>query len=329
MEPKQAGPITEVVVLGFERLEVLGPFDPGFEWDEMVPSWNLPSHVAGITLDAAIMEPGTETKWYQFGSWTINPNGTRMSVNGQKDELAEVQTDTLVTNLPQRKVWLRLRIGGYGEGSVRFPFLCLSFRNSKAEIPAGEPFKRAWGKTIEVPQRSQMSYEGGLVWCSPTCVSMMLWHWANILKRPELNIDVPEVVASVNDPNWPGTGNWPFNTAYAGSFPGMRAYVARFASVREIEEWTNAKIPVVASVSLALLKGKPKKEPNDGHLVVVVGFTKQGDPVFNDPGRSKEVRQVYKREHFEAAWKQSGNTVYLIYPERMKPPPNRLKHWAD
>lgn len=329
LEPKTRGPAYEVVTLGFSQEDILGPFDPGFDWDELVPSWNLPSPVAGITLDAAITEPRLETKWYQFGSWTINAGGSRMSIKDQKDDLAEVQTDTLVTELPQRKVWLRIKVGGYGEGSLRFPFLTLSFRNSKAGAQAESPNKRAWGKTIDVPQRSQMSYEGGIVWCSPTCVSMVLSHWANVLKRPELNVDVPEVAASVNDPNWPGTGNWPFNTAFAGSFPGIRAYVARLGGVREIEDWIAAKIPVTASVSLALLKGKPKKEANDGHLVVVVGFTKDGDPIFNDPGRSKEVRQIYKREHFEAAWKQSGNTVYLIYPEKMKPPPNRLKHWAD
>jgi hypothetical protein len=158
---------------------------------------------------------------------------------------------------------------------------------------------------------------------------MMLWHWANQMKQPDLDRDVPIVAENVMDPNWPGTGNWPFNTAYAGSLPGIKAYVTRLASVSEIEDWTDAGIPVVTSVSSAMLKGKPAKEPNDGHIVIVVGFTETGDPVFNDPGRSKEIRQVYRRADFERAWASSGNTVYLIYPERLKTPANRLAHWAD
>ena len=80
---------------------------------------------------------------------------------------------------------------------------------------------------LPVPTRSQLDYAGGGAWCSPTSVSMVLSYWSMQLGRSDLNRDVPEVAAAVYDPGWPGTGNWSFNTAYAGSFPGMRAYVTR------------------------------------------------------------------------------------------------------
>jgi hypothetical protein len=326
-EPAEKPKITEIIPSTFTAEHVLGPFDPGFDWDEMVPSWNLQSP-ATITVQAALAEPGPDAKWYSFGSWTARPTGPRASVKGQKDDLAEVQTDTLVLSAPRRKVWLRVELGWNGEGSVPFPFVSLSFRNTKASRVAEFPLKRVWGKVIEAPRKSQMSYEGGKVWCSPTCVSMMLAHWARALNRPEWDKDVPEIVGGVHDPLWPGTGNWPFNTAFAGSLRGMRAYVARLAAVTELEEWIEADFPVVVSVSSALLKGRPKKEPNDGHLVVLVGFDRAGDPVFNDPGRSVEIRQTYNREHFERAWAASGNTVYLIYPAEKRPPDNRRGHWA-
>lgn len=322
-EPKSREPMV------FAPDRVFGPFDPGFEWTEMIPSWNLPSPLATIKLDVALDEPATNPRWYEFGTWTSVAEGLRQSSKDQKDELAEVQTDTLVVATPRRQIWIRLSLDEKPEAAEKaFPFLTLSFRNPKAAPAKEAPLEVAWGKVIEVPRRSQMSYEGGEVWCSPTCVSMMMAHWAKELKQPKLDKDVPEIVRSVFDPNWPGTGNWPFNTAYAGSLPGLRGYVARFGGVREIEDWIDADIPVVASVSSAMLKGKPAKEPNDGHLVVVVGFTRTGDPVFNDPGRSKEIRQVYKRADFERAWASSGNTVYLIYPKSKKPPENRLGHWV-
>ena len=303
---------------------------PGFEWNEAVVSWNLaPGAGVALRMDARLADATGESGLYNLGFWSIESKGRRESTKDQSDDWARVDTDTLVLKRSARDLKIIATLTSLRSRPLVFPkFLGVSFRNTTVTAPTEEPNRAAWGRTIEVPQRSQMSYEGGIVWCSPTCVSMLLWHWAKVLNRPELNKDVPEVAANVNDPNWPGTGNWPFNTAYAGSFPGMRAYVARFGGVREIEDWIAAGIPVATSVSSALLKGKPK-ERNDGHLVVVVGFTKDGDPVFNDPGRSKEIRQIYKREHFEAAWKTSGNTVYLIYPESMKPPANRLKHWAD
>ena len=311
-----------------ERVYQAGPIDPGFDWTELVPSWNLENpgeRSIGITV--SLVKPDLDTKWYSFGTWSLAGPTPRTSMKDQADAKADVETDTLVAKEPARSVWVRVAVSGPQANALPAPFVGLSFRDARKTPPPEDPNREAWGKTIEVPQRSQMSYPGGNVLCSPTSVSMMLAHWAKVLGKGSLDKDVPEVQKGVFDPNWPGTGNWPFNTAYAGSFPELRAYVTRFGSVREVEDWVAAGIPVVTSVSLAMLKGKPNQEPNDGHLVIVVGFTADGDPVFNDPGRSTEVRQIYKRAHFEASWRTSGNTVYLIYPKKMSPPKDRLGHW--
>lgn len=165
-----------------------------------------------------------------------------------------------------------------------------------------------------------MSYENGNVICSPAATSMLLAHWAEADNRPEFDRDVPEVVAGVYDWAYKGTGNWIFNTAFAGALPGMKGQVLRLNDLYDLETLIEFGFPVACSVSYALLKGKDAVEPNDGHLVVLVGFTARGDPVFNDPGRSVEVRQIYKREAFLRAWSTSGRTVYLIHPESRQRP---------
>ena len=43
----------------------------------------------------------------------------------------------------------------------------------------------------------------------------------------------------------------------------------------------------------------------------------------NDPGR-RQVRQIYRRDNFERAWKESENTVYLIYPTNHPVPSDHL-----
>lgn len=55
-----------------------------------------------------------------------------------------------------------------------------------------------------------------------------------------------------------------------------------------------------------------------GHLLVVRGFTPEGDVIVNDPAAASDegVRRVYKRELFQRAWLDRSGVVYIIYPER-------------
>jgi uncharacterized protein YvpB len=181
------------------------------------------------------------------------------------------------------------------------------------------------GLALPVPTRSQLDYAGGAAWCSPTSLSMVLSYWAARLNRPDLDRDVPEVAAGVDDPGWPGTGNWSFNTAYAGSFPGMRGYVTRLGHVGELESWTTAGVPVVASVAYSLLKGEPNQ--SDGHLVVVVGFDPEGAVILNDPGTRHSVRKTVPRDKFATAWSHSRNTVYIVHPVDHPIPASPDGHW--
>jgi hypothetical protein len=140
-----------------------------------------------------------------------------------------------------------------------------------------------------------------------------------------LDRDVPEIVKEIYDSKWHGAGNWPFNMAYAGAFSGMRAYVTRFSDISELEDWIATGLPVGLSVCYDRLRGKGPG-PN-GHFVVCVGFTKEGDVIINDPGTSKNVRKTFPRENLIYAWANSHNAVYLIYPEDSSLPVDRFGHW--
>ena len=223
-------------------------------------------------------------------------------------------TDTLVLVRPARRAQVRLTIRGPVEG---LKFLACSFTDTRAVAVPDAPDRAAWGRTNDVPIRSQAEYpEGVKSWCSPASTSMLLAFWARELVRPELDADVREVAAGAHDPGWPGTGNWPFNMAFAGARPGLRACVARFDGLSGLEAWTKRGLPVAISVSYAMLKGAPRTEPGDGHLVVVCGFTPDGDVVVADPGvRRERVRRVFPRSDVARAWATSRRTVYLIWPE--------------
>jgi hypothetical protein len=60
-----------------------------------------------------------------------------------------------------------------------------------------------------------------------------------------------------------------------------------------------------------------------GHLLVLVGFTADGDPVLNDPASpsNDEVRKTVDRSQLESAWQNSSHgVVYVIYPQSVRLP---------
>jgi hypothetical protein len=297
------------------------------DWQELIVSWNAEmARDASLRIEARPLDPESATHYYALAAWSGNPKlHLRTGFPKQKDKTAEVATDILKLHRPCCRLQVRLTLTSKDPADIKLKFLGLSLLDTNAEPAMLPPNQSAWGETIPVPERSQMVYPNGKILCSPTTVSMLLAYWSRTLNRPELEHDVPEISKEIYDPHFDGTGNWPFNMAYAGSFKGMRAYVTRFSDVSELEDWIASGIPVGLSVCYNKLRGK--KGAVSGHLVVCVGFTENGDPIINDPGTRQNVRKIFPRQNLISAWANSRNAVYLIYPEDAAVPQDRFGHW--
>jgi len=182
-----------------------------------------------------------------------------------------------------------------------------------ATVSTGDP--SLWNHSLNVPKCSQMVYpDGGEVWCSPTSTSMVLAYLDGYTGPCEPRVRA--AVDGVYDWIYNGHGNWPFNTAYAGA-QSYEAYVARFTSLAKAEEFIAVGVPVI--MSIAWKKGEltgADIDSTNGHLLVLVGFDAQGNPIINDPASPSDsaVQHTYLRSEFEPLWLQaSGGTVYLIY----------------
>lgn len=304
----------------------------GIPWNELIISWNAESTPGSfLKIEASAITTGHTTQFYQLANWSPDNKALpRSSVANQKNADGSVRTDTLALTHLADAVQIRVTLGGVNGAYPALNFLGVSFSNTKAATAAIAPNHAIWGKIVSTPEQSQHGYPDANGWCSPATVSMALSRWSKVLNRPEMNLTVPQVATNVYDASYDGTGNWTFNTAFAGSFTGMRSFVTRFDDLAEAEDWIAAGIPVILSARWDWLR--PGRFPDAaGHLIVCIGFTENGDVIANDPAahldRGQTVRQIYKREDVMRAWSHSHHTVYLIYPTKAQIPKNRFGHW--
>jgi hypothetical protein len=316
--------------------------DVGFDASELVASWNAETP-RGTWIQIEMQgtyNTGNLTPWYVMGRWASGDQDIRRtSVNRQGDPYSTIWTDTFSIDDVANGVMLsgyQLRLTLYrAPGQLASPRVWAlgamsSYVPDRFTVPASAGHI-AWGKELKVPAYSQNIHEGhypeydggGEAWCSPTSTAMVLGYygrlpapssyaWAGSRTDPW----VDEVARRTYDVAYEGTGNWPFNTAYAAS-RGLSAFVTRLHSLSDAETLVAAGIPVIASVSFPAggLHGAPISA-TAGHLLVIVGFTPSGDVVVNDPAASSAsgVRRTYDRAQFEASWLGgSGGTVYVIH----------------
>ncbi len=293
-----------------------------------IVSWNVdspPMAWIDVGLRAHIGERWTA--WYVMGEWSPElASGHRRSRNGQSDEDGRVDTDTLVLAHAADALQLRVTMHPAADGAgpaLRLLAVTVDQRSKAPFSPSAFERSPAWGTDRDVPARTQrVGSEGGRYggggdsWCSPASISMVMAYWARVTRNPRLDISVAEAAAGTYDPDYDGCGNWPFNIAFASRF-GLEGWVARLASIGDLEKYIDDDIPVVASIRVAPgdLDGAPYLK-TAGHLIVVRGFTEHGDVIVNDPyAEPGSIQRIYKRDQFDRVWQTgSHGAVYLIAP---------------
>jgi len=316
-------------------------FAPGFAFTELVASWNADTTATSLVeVDMqASPDGGYWTKWYVMGEWTYDDTSFhRTSVGLQGDNDGTVAIDTFIAGkVPMTSYRLRVTLTRASatdtSPTVRALGAMSSATPKKFAIPTPRAYTGAATLPHAVPQFSQEIHAGqfpeydggGEAWCSPTSTTMVLGYWG---KYPS-TADMAYIPAGYADPqvdyaarytfdyHYNGTGNWPFNTAYAARY-GLDAFVTRLRSLDEAEAFIRAGIPLVASIAVDAnkLDGFLFKS-SSGHLLVITGITADGNVMANDPASTSDatVPHVYDRGQFEDAWlNHSGGIVYVIHP---------------
>jgi hypothetical protein len=280
-----------------------------------------------------------------MGRWTGDDDSLlRTSVPDQGDSHGDVVIDRFVAADGQALSGIQLRVTLHrpaGETStplLRSVTVVTTQKGAAAGQPTSEPGE-ARGVVLPVPGYSQQVHDGeypqwaagGEAWCSPTSTAMVLAFWgagpsaADCAWVDPAYADpwVHHAVRGVYDYGFPGAGNWPFNIAYAGQL-GLTGFVTKLRSLRDAEPFIVAGVPLVLSLSFDENQISGLGYATKGHLLVLVGFSADGDPVLNDPAspRNADVRKTVRRSELEPAWLASSHgVVYVLHPATVPLPP--------
>ena len=257
---------------------------------EGVLSWNTFSE-SGTLWFRLLRARTPATPWLQHVEWSSDG---RVSYSPQHDD---VLVDVDVIKSTALFDGIEVRAPGVEFSMVGFA----THVRSQPSMPyAGE------ARILQVPARSQYVVEGERGWCSPTALSMLNAYHG-------LDYDVATTARAVFDRAYNGTGNWSFNVAFSGSL-GLRAAVVYLRNLDHAQRLIEAGIPIAISYSWqgSELPGAPI-EHSEGHLVVLCGFTANGDCAINDPA-APHLRVVYPRAAIEQIWQRNHGVAYAVAP---------------
>lgn len=261
--------------------------------------------------------------WMYFQSW-----GQTLSLVGRVNRFADgqVAVDILELSRPAVAYQVRVRLQSFDYDPSAYPTLrrvsvCYSGKVDVVDVPTGPLPRELWARDLRVPFRPQGDPAiPRPLWsqiCSPTCVAMVLAHFG--VDRPTLH-----AAKSIFDPHYDLFGNWGRAVSYAAEH-GLDAYLTRMRSLEGAKRYIAEGVPLILSVRFR--KGEVEGflyEQTAGHLIVLRGFTPEGDAIVNDPAsREKGDGVVYKAVELEKAWlgtgsgtTGSGGVAYVIRPRR-------------
>jgi hypothetical protein len=330
---------------------------------EVIPSWNADTPAGtwiGIELQGTYND-GTDTPWYVMGRWAAGDQDIRRtSVDDQTDGRSTVWTDTFSVDDAStglRLVSYRLRLTLYrrpGSGATPTVWRLGAMGSDVPDRFTVPPSTPRLVRELPVPRYSQNTHigqypeydNGGEAWCSPTSSQMIIEYWGRKPTAEQLawvnpEFADPQVCHAARytfDHQYEGCGNWPFNAAYAATYPGLQGVVTRLESLTDLERLIAAGIPAITSQSFLAAELTGAGYGTSGHLMTVIGFTADGDVIANDPASpsNEAVRRVYKRSEWETIWLRTkrynasgrvvsgtGGVCYLYFPARPTPAQRR------
>lgn len=294
-------------------------FETDFPFTELLPSWNPHTPPdTGLSFQVRVRdaETGEWSPWLYMGQWGRTQHWPARTL---RFERGEVNVDNLFLTRAADAFQMRTDFYSFNFDEQVNPSLrrlAVSYSGQidndelRAQLEKKVLVDGGWARDIPVPFLTQVDLDRRVSGstCSPTSVSMLLWH--NGIDRPLLRNAL-----DIYDPEYGIFGNWTRAAALAGQY-GFDAYVCRIRNWNEVKAYIAEGTPVIASIRFREgdFPSNPMKSTG-GHLIVVRGLTAEGDAIVNDPAlKEKGEGIVYKADELARAWFEKGGVAYIIRP---------------
>jgi len=281
---------------------ILKPWQAPWPFDEGLPSWNgtAPGDSGGFRVLVRFPYLSGWSPWLDAGFWKAN------LWPGKKTTFAggEIDIDIARLNYYASAWQFAVEFKRSTEAVTSPSIALLSWFASDSRTTTGLDYAailRDKPEAIFVQTSFLAQYRidpeiGGSI-CSPTTVAMILLSF-------NIAVDPLQFARDTRDPYYGLFGVWPRVVQNASEY-GVRGTVTRYRS------WGEAREVLARGGRIGMSIGAPLYS---GHLVMLAGFTANGDPIVHDPARTNTgYGYIYNKNDLSHAWFDKGGVAYTIF----------------
>ncbi|MDW7681141.1 MAG: C39 family peptidase [bacterium] len=282
---------------------ILNPQSSSHPFDIGLPSWNgtAPGDSGGFRILIRVPHSSDWSPWLDVGYWKANLWGSRnLNFSGGRINIDIVELYDYATQ------WQFAIEINRNSASVTSPTLSLvSFFVSDSRTTQNINYTSILNDCPEpifitttfLAQYRISSEIGGRI-CSPTTVAMILLSYG-------IEVDPLQFALDTYDPYWKIFGVWPRVVQNASEY-GVKGTVTRYRT------WSEAREVLAKGGRIGMSIGSPLYT---GHLVMLAGFTENGDPIVHDPARTYDgYAHVFNKYDLSRSWFAKGGVAYTIFP---------------
>lgn len=274
-----------------------------YPFNEGLPSWNgsAPGNSSSFKVQMRFPYGAGWSPWLTVGFWRANiwsSYGSTTYAGGMIDYDTAL-LNSYVGGWQFKVIMTRTALGQPSPTLHKLSFLASDSRSTASfDVTQAVNDKPA---ALFIPTDFIYQYGvdpviGGSI-CSPTSVSM-------ILRSYGIPVDPYNFALATRDPYFNIFGIWPRVVQNASEY-GLDGAVTRCRS------WSQARDVLAGGGRISMSVGLPLYS---GHLIMLAGFTANGDPIVHDPAKSNGYSYVFSKSDLSRSWFEKGGVGYTFYP---------------
>jgi len=286
-----------------------------FPFTELVPSWNVVTPKdTGVFFHVRMRDVKSRkwSPWLFVGRWgrTVNARADERLPNDRITRFAHgavrIDMPFVLLSRPADAYQVRATLQSFDLDPTVNPSVhrvavaysgVVADPAERAQLLGRDGPKHGGARDLPVPYVSQHDAPPALCEsvCLPACVTMVLAYWK--VDRP-----LVENALAIYDPDTGMFGNGARAVARAGEL-GLGGWVQRVRDWEQVRAMIRRGQPVIASV---------RTNQGGAHLIVIRGFTKDGNVIVNDPLDRGKGGTARKADELGRAWFDCGGFALVI-----------------